>query len=443
MFTRLLPLVFIASFSINACAAPTKAPNATPNAAAGTPNPALPAPISQAPVLQAQASTAVQTPAAQLTQSQRFERWKKDFMAEALAKGYDIKLVSPLIAPAKINKLALDRDSKQPEFSRPIWAYVDGAVSADRLNKGKGKLAAHKADFNKVTALYPVDRNILTAIWGLESSYGRIQGDHNIVDALATFACEGRRQKFGTEQLYAVLDMLRRGDIRTDQLTGSWAGAMGMTQFIPATFRDYAVDMDGDGNKNLWGSEQDALGSAAHYLARHGWRAVEPVATEIRLPSNFDYGLADGTKKSIAAWAALGVAPIDGRNWSQQAQALEARLLVPAGHRGPKLLAFKNFDVIMKYNRSTSYALGITSLASGYKGQTLIRTPWPRSDDPLSYSDKKAIQRKLTALGYDTGGVDGKIGPNSRKAIRAWQSSQGLPADGYMEQTLFKRLMGR
>ena len=188
MFTRLLPLVFIASFSINACAAPTKAPNATPNAAVSPPNPALPAPISQAPVLQAQASTAVQTPAAQLTQSQRFERWKKDFMAEALAKGYDIKLVSPLIAPAKINKLALDRDSKQPEFSRQIWAYVDGAVSADRLNKGKGKLAAHKADFNKVTALYPVDRNILTAIWGLESSYGRIQGDHNIVDALATFA---------------------------------------------------------------------------------------------------------------------------------------------------------------------------------------------------------------------------------------------------------------
>jgi len=291
--------------------------------------------------------------------AQRFKDWKTRFIEQAAGRGYDRASVSALISPAKINEKALDRDSKQPEFSRPIWTYVDGAASADRLAKGKSKLAAHRADFDFITARYPVERNILTAIWGLESAYGRIQGDHNIIDALATFAFEGRRQKFGAEQLYAVLDMLRAGDIRADQLTGSWAGAMGMTQFIPATFRDYAVDMDGDGNKNLWGSEQDALGSAAHYLARHGW------------------------------------------------------------------------------------ALGITSLASGYKGQTLISTPWPRSDDPLSYSDKKAMQRKLTSLGYNTGGVDGKIGPNTRKAIRAWQASQGLPADGYMEQGLFKRLTAK
>ena len=433
MLTKIIiPALFFSSLSLSACAAPAEAPAAPEQVAAQT-LPSTPSPVTTAAT---QAATA-----ANLTQAQRFALWKTRFIAEATDKGYDRAQVSALISPADINDLALDRDRDQPEFSRPIWAYVDGAISADRLNRGKNKLAQHKNDFDKVTARYPVDRNILTAIWGLESSYGRIQGSHNIIDSLATFAFEGRRQKFGTEQLYAVLDMLRDGDIRTDQLTGSWAGAMGMTQFIPATFRDYAVDLDGDGNKNLWESEQDALGSAAHYLARHGWRKTEPVITEIRLPSTFDYGLSDGQKKTIAEWESLGVSTIDGRAWSQAAKALEARLLVPAGHEGPKMLAFKNFDVIMKYNRSTSYALGISSLASGYQGQPLLRTSWPRNDEPISFTNRKDMQKKLTALGYDTQGVDGQIGPNSRRAIRAWQAARGLPADGYMEQTLFQKLM--
>jgi len=429
MTTRtFLPALIFSAVIAAACAAPaeTAEPQSLPLAAQAT-----------------QVATAAQPALNTLTQSQRFAAWKTRFIDEASGKGYERAFVANIINPAKINELALDRDSKQPEFSRPIWAYIDGAVSADRLNRGKNALSEHRVEFDAVTARFPVDRNILTAIWGLESSYGRILGNHNIVDALSTFAFEGRRTKFGTEQLYAVLDMLRAGDIRAEQLTGSWAGAMGMTQFIPATFRDYAVDMDGDGNKNLWGSKQDALGSAAHYLARHGWRQTEPVITEIRLPQNFNYGLSDGQKKSIADWAALGVQPIDGRAWSAAANTLEARLLVPAGHEGPKLLAFKNFDVIMKYNRSTSYALGISALASGFQGQPLLRTAWPKNDKPLSFENKKSMQQKLTALGYDTQGVDGQVGPNSRRAIRAWQAAQGLPADGYMEQSLYQKLMAQ
>ncbi len=424
MTTRtFIPALFFFSLTASACAAPAE--NLQPQ----TPN---------AVAAQASANTA---PNDSLTQEERFTRWKTVFINEAAEKGYDRAFTAALINPAKINSLALDRDSQQPEFSRPIWAYIDGAVSADRLNRGKNALSKHQADFDIIAQRFPVDRHILTAIWGLESSYGRILGQHNIIDALSTFAFEGRRTKFGTQQLYAVLDMLRDGDIRAEQLTGSWAGAMGMTQFIPATFRDYAVDMDGDGNKNLWESEQDALGSAAHYLARHGWQQTEPVITEIRLPQNFNYALSDGQKKTIAEWERLGIKPFDGRAWSQDAKALSARLLVPAGHKGPKLLALKNFDVIMKYNRSTSYALGISALASGFQGQPLIRTPWPKSDKPLSFENKKAMQVKLTALGYDTQGVDGQIGPNSRRAIRGWQGDQGLPADGYMEQSLFQKLM--
>jgi membrane-bound lytic murein transglycosylase B len=266
-------------------------------------------------------------------------------------------------------------------------------------------------------------------------------GNHEIISALSTFAFEGRRTRFGEQQLFALLDMVAAGDVRPEQLTGSWAGAMGMTQFIPTTFRDYAVDFDNDGNKDLWGNPEDALGSAAHYLARHGWRKAEPVMTEVSVPEGFDYSLLEGTKKTINNWTALGVAPITGQRWSAEAGFLEAKMIAPGGHRGPKILTFKNFDVIKKYNNSTSYAMGITVLGDALRGQATLRTPWPRDDKPLSFENKKALQTKLTALGYSTGGVDGQIGPNSRKAIRAWQRANGLPADGYMEQTLFQRLM--
>jgi len=426
-----MPALFFSALMAAACASPAQ--TAEPKAQASS---ALTQPVTA----QAEADSVISQ---NLSQAERFARWKTSFIQEASQKGYDKDFVAALINPAEINERALDRDRKQPEFSRPVWDYVNGAVSADRLNRGKNALNQYREDYNIVTARFPVDRHILTAIWGLETSYGRILGNHNIIDSLATFAFEGRRMAFGTEQLYAVLDMLRNGDVKTEQLTGSWAGAMGMTQFIPTTFRDYAVDMDGDGNKNLWDSEQDALGSAAHYLARHGWRKTEPVITEIRLPQNFNYALSDGQKMTIAAWSALGVTPQDGRAWSAAAKTLNARLLVPAGHKGPKLLAFKNFDVIMKYNRSTSYALGISALASGFQGQPLIRTPWPINDKPLSFDNKKSMQAKLTALGFDTQGVDGQVGPNSRRAIRAWQASQGLPADGYMEQDLYQKLMAQ
>ena len=392
---------------------------------------------------QAQTIAAVTVDTKALSQTERFALWKTDFINRAVDKGYDRAMVSRLILPAEINERAIDRNKKQPEFSKAIWSYVDGAASADRLNKGRGKLAEQSQIFDQVEARYQVPRHILTAIWGLETAYGRIMGNHDIISALSTFAFEGRRQKFGNEQLFAILDMIKRGDIRADQLTGSWAGAMGMTQFIPTTFRDYAVDFNGDGNKDLWQNEGDALGSAAHYLSRHGWRYREPVMTEVKVSQSFDYSHVEGGKKTIRDWAALGIRPIARQDWSEAAMNLEAKLIAPGGHRGPKLLTFKNFDVIKKYNNSTSYAMGITVLGEALRGRSSITTDWPRGDKPLSFTDKKSLQRKLNALGYNVGGVDGQIGPNTRKAIRAWQASQGLPADGYMEQTLLQRLIAQ
>jgi len=394
------------------------------------------------PVLRTQVPVAQETAQSEMTQVQRFEAWKIRFISEAVSKGYDEAFVRRIIMPTQINEKALDRDTSQPEFTKPIWNYVDNAASADRLNRGRAKLSEERDVFNAVESRYRVDRNILTAIWGLETSYGRIMGTHETISALATFAFEGRRQKFGSQQLYGVLDMLKSGTVRQDQLIGSWAGAMGMTQFIPTTFRDYAVDFDGDGNKDLWNNSYDAIGSAAHYLSRSGWRWGEPAFTEVILPSGFDYSLSDGSKRSVSDWANKGITPVGGKNWSSTARALDAKLLVPAGSRGPVFLTFKNFDVIKRYNNSTSYALGIGVLAEALKGKPAIRTDWPRNDEPLSFTDKESMQRRLTQLGYDTGGVDGQIGPNTRKAIRAWQADNGLPADGYVEQSLFRRIIG-
>jgi len=425
----IIPLLTFSYVALPACASTAQAPERKTSQQKIVQN----APVQTIP--------AVTTNTSNLSQADRFTLWKTNFINRAVDKGYDRNMVSRLILPAKLNKRAIDSNKKQPEFTKPIWSYVDGAASADRLNKGRGKLAEQSQIFDQVEARYQVPRHILTAIWGLETAYGRIMGNHDIISALSSFAFEGRRKKFGNEQLLAILDMIRRGDIRADQLTGSWAGAMGMTQFIPTTFRDYAVDFNGDGNKDLWNNEGDALGSAAHYLSRHGWRYREPIMTEVTMSQGFDYSHVEGGKKSVQDWAALGVKPIAGQNWSSAAMKLDAKLIAPGGHRGPKLLTFKNFDVIKKYNNSTSYAMGITVLGEALRNRPSITTPWPRDDKPLSFTNKKAMQSKLNALGYNVGGVDGQIGPNTRKAIRAWQKSQGLPADGYMEQGLYRRLI--
>lgn len=422
-----IPVLSLSLLALPACAA-------TPEAEAA----ASPQEQSANPV-----ATSPQNIRAALTQQERFNIWKSDFVTQAVMKGYDKAMVERLILPAKIEERALERDKTQPEFSKPIWSYVDNAANASRLNGGRTKLAENSATFDAIEARYKVPRHILTSIWGLETAYGKIMGDYFPVNALATFAFEGRRMSFGENQLYALLDLLKSGSVRQDQLISSWAGAMGMTQFIPATFRDYAVDFDGDGNKDLWDNEADALGSAAHYLARHGWRWGEPVMTEVTIDEGFDYSLVETTKKTVNDWTALGVRPVGGQRWSADAGFLEAKIIAPGGHRGPKLLIFKNFDVIKKYNNSTSYAMGITVLGEALRGKSVITTDWPRSDKPLSFDDKKAMQRKLNQLGFNVGGVDGVVGSGTRKGIRAWQKSRGLPADGYMEQSLFARLIAQ
>jgi membrane-bound lytic murein transglycosylase B len=395
------------------------------------------------PEAQLRPAVVIAEPAAGLSQAERFEFWKGQFINAAIAKNYAPDLVRSVVLPAKINPLALERDANQPEFTKPVWSYVDSAASDARISSGRSKMTEVDPVLDIIEARYRVPREVLTAIWGLETSYGRILGKHDIIDSLSTFAFEGRRQKFGEQQLYALLDLLASGDVRREQLVGAWAGAMGMTQFIPTTFRDYAVDLDGNGNKDLWTQPGDAIASAANYISRSGWRAGEPVMTEVKLPTGFDYSVTDSTKKTVNDWTALGVQPVSGRRWSTEAGFLEAKLIAPGGARGPKFLTFKNFDVLKRYNNSTSYVMGISVLSDALARKPGIQQDWPRGDELLSFENKKAMQQKLTDLGFDTQGVDGRIGPNSRRAIRAWQAANGLTADGYMEQRLFKRLMAQ
>ncbi|PHR58643.1 MAG: murein transglycosylase [Robiginitomaculum sp.] len=434
MLKLITPLSFILMTAMPACAHAPASESAVKTSA----------PSVQQTVKLAQLSPQPKTIApTKMSQKQRYSAWKDDFTTRAIAKGHDPALVASVISSAKMNPKAIARNKTQPEFSKPIWSYVDGAASAIRVNSGKAKLRTHTTLFDDIETRFHVDRNVLTAVWGLETAYGKILGNHDIIDSLSTFAFEGRRKAFGESQLFAILDMLRDNVIRIDQLTGSWAGAMGMTQFIPTTFRDYAVDYRADGNKDLWTDPADALGSAANYLSRFGWRIEEPIFTEVILPKGFAYELADGTKRTISGWSGMGVRPVSGQTWSNPAMFLEAKLLIPAGANGPVFLTFKNFDVIKKYNNSTSYALGIGVLAKSYQGETAIVRDWPRTDKPLSHTDKKNLQRALTNQGFDTKGVDGQLGPNSRRAIRAWQTANKVPADGYVEQSLLKNILGK
>ena len=371
----------------------------------------------------------------------QFLAYRTDLAQRAVAKGYPADLVAQTIGQASYYERTISRDSNQPEFTRPVWSYIQSAASADRITRGRSEMSDHAETLQAVQQTYGVPDYILTSIWGLETSYGRIMGDFELFTTLATLGFDGRRRNWAESQMFAALDLLQAGEVRVEQLRGAWAGAMGMTQFIPTTFRDYAVDFDGNGNKDLWTSEADALASAANYLSRSGWRSGEPVMAEVIVPDDFDYNLTETVSKTINEWTALGVAPANGMRWGRSAGFLEAKMLVPGGHKGPKLLVFKNFDVLKRYNNSTSYVMGIASLGDALRGRQAIRNPWPEGDKPLSFDDKKRLQEALTAQGYSTGGVDGQVGPMTRRAIRAWQRANDLPADGYVEQSLFQRIL--
>ena len=365
--------------------------------------------------------------------------WIAGFRARALEKGVTAQTLDQAMTGLDFLPLVLDRDLNQNEFTKTIWEYLDKAVSDDRIAAGQKVLVEQKALLDRIAAQYGVDRQIVVAIWGLESAYGQVRGDISTVEALATLAYASRRAGFFEGQLVAALRILQAGDVTADRMLGSWAGAMGHTQFMPTSYLDLAVDFDGDGRRDIWADDpSDALASTAAFLARWGWQKGQPWGVEVVLPAGFDFALAgEMVHKSAAEWAGLGLRSASG---TPLPDAGPASVLLPGGARGAALLIFANFHVLEHYNPADAYVIGIGHLGDRILGGPAIRASWPRDLRALSYAERTELQTRLTGAGFDAGGADGRIGPLTIAAIRAFQRSVGLVADGFPSLHVLTRL---
>ncbi len=385
----------------------------------------------------ASAAAAPQSPSPEQPE-QAFARWVEAFAATARQAGIADETLSAAFDDVRLLSRVIDLDRRQPEFTQTVWDYLDRAVSAQRVARGREKLAEFSAAAETAAARHGVPAPVLVAIWGVESSYGANYGDIPVIDALATLGFEGRRETWARGQLLAALKILQNGDIDRARMIGSWAGAMGQTQFLPSSFLAYAVDADGDGRRDIWGSMADVMASTANFMARAGWLPGQPWGAEVRLPPGFDHGRADASvRQPTAAWAAEGVQPAAG---AALPDLTDASVLLPAGARGPAFLVGINFRAILRYNNSTSYALAVGLLSQGVAGGAGVQASWPRELLSLSRAQLLTLQTALNERGFPSGTPDGVMGPATREGIRRYQRSLGLPADGYPSIDLLERL---
>ena len=416
---RWRPLATLAAVALTACASP---PSTTPPSA----------PVS------ADAARAAGVSMDDLARQQGFARWIAGFEEAARASGVDDATLHLAFDDAHYVERAVTSDRAQPEFTRTVWDYVDLIVSPGRVQRGQQKLAQTQAELDAATARYGVPQATIVAIWGMESDYGANFGDIPTIDALATLGFEGRREAWAKQQLMAALRILQGGDIDRAHMIGSWAGAMGQTQFIPTAFLQFAVDADGDGKRDIWGSMADVTASTANFLAHSGWQVGQAWGAEVKLPDGFDAGRADdAVRQPSAQWAAEGVQTLDG---TPLPELPDGAIFQPAGVRGPAFLVGANFRTLLRYNNSTSYALAVSLLAQRIAGGAGVQGAWPRDEQPLSREQLRTLQSALNDRGFAAGTADGQMGPATRQALRAWQRGQGLPADGFPTQALLARL---
>ncbi len=327
---------------------------------------------------------------------------------------------------------------QQAEFTIPIWDYIGAAVSPDRIARGRDKAQAVAPWLDKASKAYGVDPGILMGIWGLETDFGASRGSFDIVRSLASLAFMRLRDDYFRDELLSALVILEERDMAPRAMVGSWAGAMGQTQFMPSSFLGYAVDFEGHGRRDIWTSAPDAIGSTANYLAGKGWTRDLPWGFEVTLPPGFALSDADSAQAApFAAFAARGVLRADGKPFPA---AGEGRLLIPAGLKGPIFLVTGNFDVIKSYNSSTAYALAVALLGDAIRGGTGLVASWPRSDVALKPDEVRNLQLSLKRMGYDPGDIDGMVGEALRGAVRKYQQRNGLPPDGYADAALLKRI---
>ncbi|MEX0707722.1 MAG: lytic murein transglycosylase [Woeseia sp.] len=349
----------------------------------------------------------------------------------ARAAGISDGVVTGVLGNVERIERVIELDRKQPEFTQTFADYYNRRVTAERVEQGRELLARHRTLLDRVQRESGVPAHYLVSFWGLETNFGAYFGKMPVPDSLATLACDPRRSGFFADELMAALKIIDAGDIAADDMLGSWAGAMGHVQFLPSVFLKHARDGDGDGKRDLWGSVPDAMASAGNFLNQLGWQRGLRWGREVRLPDDFDYGLAGrGNSQPLSAWVDIGVMDVWGRALPRLP--LPASVLVPAGHTGPAFIVYDNFDVIMRWNRSEYYALAVGRLADRIAGAgTLSRSP--ATGDPVSREQVRQLQADLQQLGYDPGEPDGIFGPATRAALGKFQKSLGLIADGHLD----------
>jgi len=367
-----------------------------------------------------------------------FDAWLAGFRGRAAAQGISASTLDATLPGAGFLPDVIDRDRNQTEFTRTLEDYLAIVASEERVTEGRAAMRRQARTLAAIEARFGVEREVVAAIWGVESRFGTRRGDVPVISALATLAYDGRRGAFFEQQLVAALKILQAGDVAPSAMRGSWAGAMGHTQFIPTSFLAYAVDFTGDGRRDIWADDPaDALASAAAYLNRFGWRQGQPWGVEVRLPAGFGGPVGRGSTRSPAAWAGQGVRDTDGARVPDFGA---ASILAPQGVNAPAFMVFSNFTVLTRYNNSENYVIGVGHLSDRLAGGPPIRGTFPPDRYGLTLDDRRDLQRRLTRAGFDTQGTDGVIGPNTRAAITAYQRDAGLEATGEPSRALLARL---
>ena len=357
---------------------------------------------------------------------------------KALKAGIDPRTADEVLSGVTYLDRVIELDRRQPEFTTTFADYLGKRVNEARIQKGRELLREHRDLLDRVTRATGVPAPYLVAFWGLETNFGSYFGKMPVPSSLATLACDPRRSGFFTEQLMAALRIIDEGSIAADQMEGSWAGAMGHVQFMPTVFLKHAVDADGDGRRDLWNSLPDAMMSAGRFLESMGWDGDYRWGREVVLPAGFDYSKADGRRLPLEEWREMGITDAFGNPLAREP--IDAKLVVPAGHRGPAFLVYQNFDVIMGWNRSEFYAIAVGHLADRVAGAGGLRNPPPEDLPALSRNQIIELQKSLNELGYDSGKADGIMGSATRSAIRAYQEDRQMVADGYPGEKLLETL---
>lgn len=373
-----------------------------------------------------------------LAHADEFSSCVLELQQQARTKGISPSVVEQALGSVKYVPRVIELDRRQPEFTETFANYLNNRITTSKVSEGRILLAKHQKQLAQLTQQYGIPAQYLIAFWGLETNYGSYLGKMPILDSLATLACDQRRSSFFTKELFEALHLIEIHQIEHQTMLGSWAGAMGHTQFMPSAYRAYAIDGDGNGRTDLWNSVPDALASAANFLHGLGWQKDLRWGREVKLPSNFSFENAGTEKRPLSQWAEMGVSTATGAPLAKLD--IEAALLVPAGHKGPAFLVYKNFDVIMRWNRSYFYAISVGYLADRINGAGALQVAPPADAPRLGVERIRQLQEKLNALGFDAGEADGILGSGTRRAIRAFQQASKLIADGYPDALVFNAL---